>query len=196
MLSVMVSDLSKTQRITLLVEGLNEPLHGLVRSYSPTSLQDTISRTQDLQDATQRPKSHFPAQGERLQTYPIPKSKAPMKHTFPPKGKDTRPAQRNVQGRISLMRRPRETSGGGNYASHASSHGHRDTDAQLRGRHTILRCTRMMRLWRMIRSNHNRSSGRWRVSSPMRVRRVASSPHSHEFHFLNILLRIRGAIQG
>ena len=46
--SVMVPDLSVARRIYMFVEGLTEPLQGLVRSTRPTTLQDAISRTQDL----------------------------------------------------------------------------------------------------------------------------------------------------
>ena len=46
--SVMVLDLSAAQRIYMFVEGLAEPLRGLVRSTRPATLQDAISRTRDL----------------------------------------------------------------------------------------------------------------------------------------------------
>ena len=46
--SVMVPDLSTAQRIYMYVEGLAEPLRGLVRSTRPATLQDAISRTWDL----------------------------------------------------------------------------------------------------------------------------------------------------
>lgn len=45
---VMVLDLSTTQRIYMYVEGLAEPLRGLVRSARLTTLQDAINRTRDL----------------------------------------------------------------------------------------------------------------------------------------------------
>ena len=46
--SVMVPDLSAARMIYMFVEGLAEPLRGLVRSTRPATLQDAISRTPDL----------------------------------------------------------------------------------------------------------------------------------------------------
>ena len=43
--SVMVPDLSTAQMIYMFVEGLAEPLRGLVRSTRPATLQDAVSRT-------------------------------------------------------------------------------------------------------------------------------------------------------
>ena len=43
--SVMVPDLSTTQRVYMYVEGLAEPLRSLVQSTKPATLQDAISRT-------------------------------------------------------------------------------------------------------------------------------------------------------
>ena len=58
--SVMVLDLSATRRIYMFVEGLSEPLRGLVRSTRPATLQDAISRTRDLQDALPRTQTPYP----------------------------------------------------------------------------------------------------------------------------------------
>ena len=46
--SVMVPDLSAARMVYMFMEGLSEPLRGLVRSNRPATLQDAISRTQDL----------------------------------------------------------------------------------------------------------------------------------------------------
>ena len=46
--SVMVLDLSTARRVYMYVEGLAEPLRGLVRSTKSATLQDAISRTRDL----------------------------------------------------------------------------------------------------------------------------------------------------
>jgi len=47
-LSVMVPDLSESRRIVMFVDGLAEPLRGLVRSNRPTTLQDAVGRARDL----------------------------------------------------------------------------------------------------------------------------------------------------
>ena len=69
-LSVMVPDLSAAIRVYMFIDGLEEPLHGLVKSTQPTTLQDSIERARDLQDA-------------------LPKSKATFQHkpSFPSEGK-------------------------------------------------------------------------------------------------------------
>jgi len=71
--SVMVPDLSTAQRIYMYVEGLAEPLQGLVRSTRPTTLQDAISKTRDLQDILPRTQTPYP-----------------QRQAFQPKGKDVR----------------------------------------------------------------------------------------------------------
>ena len=43
--SVIVPDLSTARRIYMFVEGLAEPLRGLVKSTRPATLQDAISKT-------------------------------------------------------------------------------------------------------------------------------------------------------
>ena len=58
--SVMVLDLSMAWRVYMYVEGLTEPLQGLVRSTRPATLQDAISRTRDLQDALPRTRTPYP----------------------------------------------------------------------------------------------------------------------------------------
>ena len=50
-LSVMVPNLSATRRVYMLIYGLEEPLHGLVKSTKSTIVQDAIERARDLQDA-------------------------------------------------------------------------------------------------------------------------------------------------
>ena len=72
-ISVMVPDLSAARKIYMFVEGLTEPLRGLVRSTRPATLQDAISRTRDLQDAL--PKTRTPY---------------PQRQAFQTKGKDVR----------------------------------------------------------------------------------------------------------
>ena len=68
--AVMVTDITGPQLIMLFTEGLVEPLRGWVRAYKPATLQDTIGRAKDLQDA-------------------VLKTRFPRKPTFPSKGKDT-----------------------------------------------------------------------------------------------------------
>lgn len=50
----MVLDLSTAKRVYMFIDGLVEPLHGLVKSTKPTTLQDAIKRARDLQDALPR----------------------------------------------------------------------------------------------------------------------------------------------
>ena len=47
-LSVMLPDLSAAWMIYMFIEGLAEPLRGLVRSTRPTTLHDAVGRTRDL----------------------------------------------------------------------------------------------------------------------------------------------------
>jgi hypothetical protein len=60
--------------VILFVEGLSEPLHGWVKAYKPTTLQDAVNKDRDMQDV-------------------IPKSKFPPKPYFPQKNKETKPFQ-------------------------------------------------------------------------------------------------------
>ena len=71
--SVMVPDISAARRIYMFVEGLLEPLWGLVRSTRPATLQDAISRTRDLQDALPGTRTPYP-----------------QRQAFQPKGRDVR----------------------------------------------------------------------------------------------------------
>jgi hypothetical protein len=73
---VMVTDISESRLVMLFTEALAEPLRGWVKAYKPTTLQDAISRTRDLQDA-------------------VPKSRFPPKPTFPIKDKDKKPFQKD-----------------------------------------------------------------------------------------------------
>ena len=67
----MVPDLSVARTICMFIDGLDEPLHWLVKSTKPTTLQDAIERARDIQDA-------------------LPKAKVTFQHkpSFPSKGKD------------------------------------------------------------------------------------------------------------
>ena len=47
-LSVMVLDLSTARMIYMFIDGLAEPLRGLVRSTRPATLHDAVERTRDL----------------------------------------------------------------------------------------------------------------------------------------------------
>ena len=67
----MVHDLSKVRRVYMFIDGLAEPLHGLDNYTKPTTLQDSIERARDLQDALPKEKATFQ-----------------QKPTFPSNGKD------------------------------------------------------------------------------------------------------------
>ena len=57
----MVTDLSVARRVYMFIDGLEEPLHGLVKSTNPITLHDAIKRARDLQDALPRAKATFPS---------------------------------------------------------------------------------------------------------------------------------------
>jgi len=83
---MMVPDLSMARRVYMYVEGLVEPLRGLFRSTRLATLQDTISRTQDLQDVLPRTWTPYP-----------------QRQTFQFKGKDVRiPPPKGNLGRVQL----------------------------------------------------------------------------------------------
>ena len=85
-ISVMVPDLSTTHRVYMYVEGLAEPLRGLVQSTRPATLQDAISRTRDLQDVLPRTRTPYP-----------------QRQTFQSKGKDVRiPPPKGNLGQVQI----------------------------------------------------------------------------------------------
>ena len=50
----MATDISKSSLILLFITGLVEPLKFLVESYIPSTLQEALNRTRDLQDVISR----------------------------------------------------------------------------------------------------------------------------------------------
>ena len=54
----MVTDISESRLIILFTEALTEPLQGWVKSYRPTTLEDAIRRTRDVEDVVT--KNRFP----------------------------------------------------------------------------------------------------------------------------------------
>ena len=50
-LSVMVSNLTMNRRIYMFIDGMDEPLHGLVRSTRPNTLQEAVEKARDLKHA-------------------------------------------------------------------------------------------------------------------------------------------------
>ena len=67
----MVSDVYMARLVLLFIEGLTEPLKGLVKSNNPTTLKDAMNLTRDLQNV-------------------LPKTKYPSKPNFPSKFKERR----------------------------------------------------------------------------------------------------------
>ena len=55
----MVPDLSTAKRVYMFIDGLDETLHGLVKSTKPITLHDSIERARDLQDALPKAKETF-----------------------------------------------------------------------------------------------------------------------------------------
>jgi hypothetical protein len=78
-LTVMI-DIYEACLVMLFIEGLSEPLCGWVKAYKPTTLQDAVSHTRDMQDV-------------------VPKRRFPLKPTFPQKIKETKPFQRDWDGK-------------------------------------------------------------------------------------------------
>ena len=58
-LAIMVPDLSVARRVYMFIDGLDETLHGLVKSTKPTTLHDAIERARDLQDALPKARKIF-----------------------------------------------------------------------------------------------------------------------------------------
>ena len=71
----MVPDLSATRRVYMFIDGLDEPLHRLVKSTKPTTLHDAIERARDLHDDLTKAKENFQ-----------------HKPSFPSKGKEEKAA--------------------------------------------------------------------------------------------------------
>ena len=58
-LSVMVPDLPATRRVYMFIDGLDEPLHGLVKSTKPTTLQDAMKGLETFKMPFQKKRQHF-----------------------------------------------------------------------------------------------------------------------------------------
>ena len=70
----------------MFIDGLAKPLHGLVKSTKPTTLQVSIERDRDLQDG-------LPKEKEKFQPKP----------NFPSKGKDEKaPFSKENQNKVPL----------------------------------------------------------------------------------------------
>ena len=54
----MITDISEATLILLFTKGLVEPLRSLVKAYRPTTLQEVVRRTRELQDKIPRIKYH------------------------------------------------------------------------------------------------------------------------------------------
>jgi hypothetical protein len=86
-LTVMVTNISEAQMVMLFVEGLSKPLHGWVKAYNPATLQDAVNRARDMQDV-------------------VPKSRFPLKPTFPRRTRKSNHFRRIGQENRDWMRRP------------------------------------------------------------------------------------------
>jgi len=84
-LSVMVPDLSATRRVYMFIDGLDEPLHGLVKYTKPPTLHDSIEMEIYLQDALPKAKENFQ-----------------NKSSFSSKGKE----EKNAPSKESTFRKP------------------------------------------------------------------------------------------
>ena len=49
-IEVMVTDVSESRLTILFIEALPKPLQGWVKAYKPPTLQESISRSKDIQD--------------------------------------------------------------------------------------------------------------------------------------------------
>ena len=72
--AVMVTDVFESRLVMLFIEYLTKPLRGWVKAYKPSTLQDAINRTRDLQDS-------------------VPKNRFLVKTNFTIKNKDKKPFQ-------------------------------------------------------------------------------------------------------
>jgi hypothetical protein len=82
-LTVMVIDIFEAHFVIFFIEGIADPLRGWVKTYKPTTLQDVVSHTRDMQDV-------------------VPKRGFPLKPTFPHKSKETKLFQRDWDGNPKL----------------------------------------------------------------------------------------------
>ena len=55
----MVPDFSVARRVYMFIDGLDEPLHGLVKSTKPATLHDSIERARNLEDSLPKAKEKF-----------------------------------------------------------------------------------------------------------------------------------------
>jgi hypothetical protein len=71
-MEVMVTDISQQRLVMLFMEGLFEPLRGWVKAFKPTTLHDTIMRSQDMKDAVNKkvPTKSFIPQGGKETKFP------------------------------------------------------------------------------------------------------------------------------
>lgn len=118
-LVVMVTDLSMDQMVMLFIEGLLEPLRCWVRSYQLVTLQDTISRVRDMQDA-------------------VPKARFLPKLTIPQRERKLANNKGSCQGRESWMMKRWNISRGESYASLVRNLGHQGINV-LKEKPTILK---------------------------------------------------------
>jgi hypothetical protein len=88
-MAVMVTDISQQRLVMLFTEGLVEPLRGWVKAFRPTTLQDAIMKTQDMEDTTVS-------------------KKAPVKPFIPQRVRRRSLPRRHGRGRTGWMRRLRE----------------------------------------------------------------------------------------
>jgi hypothetical protein len=78
-MAVMVTNIFEKRLVMLFTKGLVKPLGGWVKAFRPTTLQDAIMRTHDMEDA-------------------VPKN-APMKPFIPQKGKEMNPFHKSRIGK-------------------------------------------------------------------------------------------------
>ena len=76
----MVIDISESQLILLFIEGLAEPLKGLVKAYRPSTLQEALNRTRDLQDDIPRTRFHLRMNAPSQFKNQIPPMKIPTRN--------------------------------------------------------------------------------------------------------------------
>lgn len=139
----MVPDLLEAQRVYTFIEGLLEPLRGLLKSSRPSMLQEAILCTRDVHGAISKTRMPFATWTP-----------------FPQRGHDTGPPPREPpkDGGNWMMRHER-TSRGGGCASFAGSPGHQAISALL-AKHIILRSFQIVSrrkswsksvVWEMVR---------------------------------------------
>jgi len=150
--AVMVPDVSERRLTYLFMEGLREPLRGLVKAFYPESLQAAIKRALTLETTT--PSRSFQGSTTRNVSTGTPQQQQKVPHKpFPQRlgAAPSRLASQHGPGQPSHLRVknqliwPETICGGNNYVETARSLGIHHIGVWGRGKYILLKCTQMTR---------------------------------------------------